>query len=82
MNLNIEYRELKTEFKQKLRWFEEEFDLIFDSTTHTYSKDDQKLAYKLINKLTDTINEYNDTNLISLLVSTLSAIEKKYPEFF
>ena len=82
MNLNLDDNELRIEFKQKLRWFEEEFDLIFKNKMRNYTKEEKKLAYSLLNKLSETINEYRDETLISPLVSTLNAIEKKYPEFF
>lgn len=82
MNLNRNYNEIREEFKEKLRWFEEEFDLVFRKKTHNYTREEIRLAYNLINKLTDTIHEYHDTSLISPLVSTLKAIERKHPEFF
>lgn len=82
MNLNTNYTELRNEFKEKLRWFEEEFDLIFRKKGSSYTREEIKLAYNLLNKLTDTINEYRDARLISPLVSTLNTIEKKHPEFF
>jgi len=82
MNLYIDNNELRIEFKQKLKWFEEEFDLIFKNKMRNYTREEKKLAYSLLNKLSETINEYPDETLISPLVSTLNAIEKKYPEFF
>ncbi|MFX1257950.1 MAG: hypothetical protein ACFFAN_08830 [Promethearchaeota archaeon] len=82
MNLNIDDNELRTEFKQKLRWFEEEFDLIFKNKTHNYTKDDIKLANQLLDKLSESINEYRNEKLLYPLVSTLNNIEKKHPEFF
>ena len=39
---------LKREFKQKLYWFEEEFDLIFNNKTHNYSVEDIKLANHIL----------------------------------
>ena len=82
MNLNRNYNEIREEFKEKLSWFEEEFDLIFRKKARNYTRKEIRLAYNLLNKLTDTINEYRDTSLISPLVSTLNAIERKHPEFF
>jgi hypothetical protein len=83
MNLNFDdYKEIKKEFKYRLRWFEEEFDLIFQGKTHNYSKEDAKLANKLLDKLSETINEYKDEKLLYHLVSTLNNIERKHPEFF
>ncbi|MFW9938551.1 MAG: hypothetical protein ACFFA8_02145 [Promethearchaeota archaeon] len=83
MGLNFDdYKEIKKEFKHKLRWFEEEFDLIFQGKTHNYSREDTKLANKLLDKLSETINEYKDEKLLYHLVSTLNNIERKHPEFF
>lgn len=82
MNLNIDRIELKKEFKQKLHWFEEEFDLIFKNKTHHYTDDDIKLANLLLDKLSETINQYRDEKLLYPLVSTLNNIERKHPEFF
>ena len=82
MNLNIDKSEIKREFKQKLYWFEEEFDLIFRNKTHHYTDEDIKLANQLLDKLSETINEYRDEKLLYPLVSTLNSIERKHPEFF
>jgi len=82
MNLNIDNSEIKREFKQKLYWFEEEFDLIFKNKTHHYTDEDIKLANHLLDKLSETINEYRDEKLLYPLVSTLNNIERKHPEFF
>jgi len=73
---------IKTEFKQKLNWFEEEFDMIFRNKTHNYTKNDLRLANEILDKLSETINEYRDEKLLFDLVSTLNSIEKKHPEFF
>lgn len=82
MNLNVNDSEINIEFKQKLRWFEEEFDLIFRNKTHHYNKDDFKLANLLLDRLSETINEYRDEKLLYPLVSALNNIERKHPEFF
>ena len=73
---------IKTEFKQKLNWFEEEFDMIFRNKTHNYTKNDLRLANEILDKLSETINEYRNEKLLFDLVSTLNNIEKKHPEFF
>ena len=82
MKLNINNDDLKIEFKQKLRWFEEEFELIFKNKTHNYTEDDIKLANQLLDRLSETINEYRNEKLLYSLVSTLNRIERKHPELF
>jgi hypothetical protein len=73
--------EEKKEFTEKLRWFEDEFDLIFNKT-HSYTNDDIKLANQLLNKFSETINEFRHEKYLYSLTRTLNNIEKKYPEFF
>jgi len=83
MSLNFDdYKSLKREFKQRLHWFEEEFDLIFENKSSNYNEDDVKLANQLLDKLSETLNEYKDEKLLYHLVSTLNSIEKRHPEFF
>lgn len=83
MNLKIDDQNLiKKEFKQKLIWFEEEFDMIFKNKTYNYTKNDLKLANEILDKLSETINEYRNEKLLFDLVSTLNNIERKHPEFF
>ena len=83
MNLEFNNEELlKREFQRKLNWFEEEFDLIFKNKTHHYTKEDIKLANKILDKLSETINQYKNEKLLYSLVKTLNNIEKKHPEFF
>lgn len=83
MSLNFDdYKTIKREFKQKLRWFEEEFELIFKNKTHNYTKADIKLANEILDRLSETINEYRDEKLLYHLVSTLNNIERSHPEFF
>jgi len=83
MSLNYDdFKSLKKEFKQRLHWFEEEFDMIFENKTHGHDENDIKLANQLLDRLSETINEYKDEKLLYHLVSTLSNIEKRHPEFF
>jgi len=83
MNLNFDNeKNIKREFYQKLRWFEEEFDSIFGNKTHNFTAKDIKLANLLLDKLSETINEYRDEKLLYPLVKILNNIEKKYPELF
>ena len=72
----------KEEFKEQLKWFEQEFDEIFQNKRSQYTKEDKKLANLLLNRLSETINECNDENLLYDLVSTLNSIEKKHPNLF
>lgn len=83
MNLKFDDQNLiKEEFKQKLYWFEEEFDMIFRNKRRNYTKDDLRLANEILDKLSETVNEYRNEKLLFDLVSTLNNIEKKHPEFF
>jgi len=83
LNLKIDDQNLiKKEFKQKLIWFEEEFDMIFKNKSYNYTKNDLKLANEILDKLSETINEYRNEKLLFDLVSTLNNIERKHPEFF
>lgn len=82
MTLSYEDDEaIKREFKQKLRWFEDEFDIIF-SKTYNHTKDDIELANHLLEKMSETINEYRNEKYLFTLTTTLHNIEKKHPEFF
>jgi sugar-specific transcriptional regulator TrmB len=83
MSLNFdEYNLLKKEFREKLSWFEQEFDLIFKNKTRHYTREDIKLANEILDKLSETINQYKDEKLLFDVISTLNNIERRYPEFF
>jgi hypothetical protein len=83
MNLNFDDQSyIKSEFKEKLRWFEQEFDLIFKNKIYNYSEDDIRLANEILDRLSETINEYKNEKLLYYLVNTLNSIEQKHPEFF
>ena len=83
MNLNFDDQSyIKSEFKEKLRWFEQEFDLIFKNKTYNYSEEDICLANEILDRLSETINEYKNEKLLYYLVNTLNSIEQKHPEFF
>ena len=83
MYLNYDSDRLqKEEFKEQLKWFEQEFDEIFQNKRNQYTKEDKKLANLLLNRLSESINECNDENLLYDLVSTLNSIEKKHPNLF
>ncbi|GAF85890.1 unnamed protein product, partial [marine sediment metagenome] len=77
-NLDFDdYIFLKHEFKQKLKWFEDEFDELLGSKTHNTTKKDIELVNEILDRLSETINEYRDEKLLFKLVSTLNKIEKK-----
>jgi arsenate reductase-like glutaredoxin family protein len=83
MYLNYDSEKVqKEEFKEHLKWFEEEFDEIFQNKGHNYSKDDKNLANLLLNRLSESINDCNDEHLLYDLVSTLNNIERKHPDLF
>ena len=83
MYLNYDSDRLqKEEFIEQLKWFEQEFDEIFQNKRSQYTKEDKKLANLLLNRLSESINECNDENLLYDLVSTLNSIEKKHPNLF
>ncbi|MFX1400947.1 MAG: hypothetical protein ACFE8V_06830, partial [Promethearchaeota archaeon] len=72
----------KKEFKEKLRWFEEEFKQLFGNKTHLASKEDMELANDLLDRLSEVINQYQEVEFLDILNETLNRIEKKYPELF
>ena len=83
MYLNYDSDRLqKEEFIEQLKWFEQEFDEIFQNKRSQYTNEDKKLANLLLNRLSESINECNDENLLYDLVSTLNNIEKKHPNLF
>ena len=73
---------IKHEFTQKLKWFEDEFDELLGSKTHNITEKDIELAYEILDRLSETINEYRDEDLCYELLSTLNNIERNHPEFF
>jgi hypothetical protein len=81
LNYNSENLQ-KEEFKDELRWFEAEFDEIFQSTLVELTEYEKNLANSLLNKLSESINQCHDEKLLYDLVSTLNNIEKKHPELF
>jgi len=83
MDLNFDdFKFIKHEFKEKLKWYEEEFDALLGPKTQALTKQDIKLANEILDRLSNTINEYRDEKLLFELVTTLNNIEKKHPEFF
>lgn len=73
---------LKQEFQQKMKWFEDEFDIMFQNSNGKCTEHERKLAGKLLNNLSEAINEFKDETLLYDLVTTLNNIERKHPEFF
>jgi len=82
MNLIEDDIEISIEFEQKMLWYEEEFDLIFNNNSLYDNEQNKKLANQLLGKLSETINEYRDQKVFHLLVHTLNNIERNHPEFF
>ena len=78
LNYNSENLQ-KEEFQEQLRWFEAEFDEIFQSKTVEPTEYEKNLANSLLNKLSESINQCQDEKLLYDLVSTLNSIEKKHP---
>ncbi len=70
------------EFNKKLAWFEKEFEFMFQHKTHNFIQEERELADMLLDKLSETINEYGNEKFIFPLVELLNKIEKRYPEFF
>ncbi len=81
LNYNSENLQ-KEEFQGELRWFETEFDEIFQDTFVELTEYEKNLANSLLNKLSESINQCHDEKLLYDLVSTLNNIEKKHPELF
>ena len=85
LRLNLDFDDfifLKNEFKQQLKWFEDEFDELFGSKTYNITETDIELVNEILDRLSETINEYRDEKLLFRLVSTINNIEKKHPEIF
>ena len=62
-------------------WFEEEFDLIFQSKENL-SDQDINLGILIIENFVEVLKANPDNRLLDLLVSSLSNIRRKYPDFF
>ena len=81
LNYNSENLQ-KEEFHEQLRWFEAEFDEIFQNKAVEPTEFEKNLANSLLNKLSESINQCQDEMLLYDLVSTLNSIEKKHPTLF
>lgn len=81
LNYNSENLQ-KEEFQGELRWFEAEFDEIFQNKSVELTEFEKELANSLLNKLSESINQCHDEKLLYDLVNTLNNIEKKHPELF
>ena len=81
LNYNSENLQ-KEEFQEQLQWFETEFDEIFQIKSVELTEYEKNLANSLLNKLSESINQCHDENLLYDLVSTLNNIEEKHPELF
>ena len=82
MYLSINYDLLLIQNVEELiLWFEEEFDIIFKSKEN-FSNQDINLGILIIENLIKFLKAYPNDQLLDLLISTLSNIRKKYPDFF
>jgi len=81
LNYNSENLQ-KEEFQGELRWFETEFDEIFQNKSVKLTEYEKNLANSLLNKLSESINQCHDEKLLYDLVTTLNNIEEKHPELF
>ena len=81
LNYNSENLQ-KEEFQGELRWFEAEFDEIFQNKSVKLTEYEKNLANSLLNKLSESINQCHDEKLLYDLVTTLNNIEEKHPELF
>ena len=64
-------------YKRKLLWFEEEFRMNFDSKFE-YNEEDKKLANNLLDRMSETLNQYKYEPLLYVLVETMNKLRKKY----
>ena len=82
MYLSINFDHLLIQnVEESILWFEEEFDLIFKSKEN-FSNQDINLGILIIEYLVKFLKAYPNEQLLDLLISTLSNIRKKYPDFF
>ena len=75
----------RQEFREKMQWFEDEFEHLFRNKTHLATAEDKNIADSLLDKLSEVINQYKDKEdkkILLILNDTFDRIEKKYPELF
>ncbi len=83
MKVSIRYHEILEEFLEKeLNWLKEEFEILFQSKTKNYTKDDKKLANNILDYILENTFVYDNIILINLLNETLENIEKQYINLF
>lgn len=70
-----EFKEIA--YKRKLLWFEEEFQMNFDSKFE-YTEEDKELANSLMNNMSETLNQCEYEPLLYVLVETMNKLRKKY----
>jgi len=73
---------IKSELRKTLKWFEEEFEILFGSIGQHPSKEEFKLANAILDQFSKTVNEYRDEELLFELVNSLNIIEKRFPLLF
>ncbi len=82
MYLTIDFDYLLTQnIEDLILWFEEEFDLIFQNKENL-SDQDINLGILIIENFVEVLKANPDDRLLDLLVSSLSNIRRKYPDFF
>lgn len=82
MYLTIDFDYLLTQnIEDLILWFEEEFDLIFQNKENL-SDQDINLGILIIENFVEVLKANPYDRLLDLLVSSLSNIRRKYPDFF
>lgn len=64
-------------YKRRMVWFEEEFQMKFDSKSE-YTEEDKKLANSFFNKMAETLNQCKYEPLLDILVETMNKLLRKY----
>ena len=83
MNLRVDISTIiRFEFKHTLKWFEEEFEILFGSIDQHPNKEEFMRANEILDQFSKMVNEYRDEDLLFELVNSLNIIEKKFPLLF
>ncbi|TFG18123.1 MAG: hypothetical protein EU533_07895 [Promethearchaeota archaeon] len=83
MNLRLDTSTIiRFEFKKILKWFEEEFEILFGFMDQHPNKEQFMLANEILDQFSKMVNEYRDADLLFELVNSLDTIEKKFPLLF
>ncbi len=79
-----DYREdeefIEMDFERKMEWFKEEFKTSFGEPNQftQYAEEDRDLYRRLLNKMSETMNQYTHEPLLYQLVATLNEIKNLY----